>query len=135
MKSFRLQMLLIAVVLVIGAMACEGSISTANIKEAYMAADSEGANRTTVFSQDAIFFAFVDLANAPDDTTLKAVWTVVNAQDTDPNMMINESEFISGDALVHFQLENTDYLWPIGQYKVDIYLNGELDQTLNFEVQ
>lgn len=135
MKRFKLQILVVAIVLVMAAIACEGSVSTANIKEAYMAADAEGANRTTVFSQDAVFYAFVDLANAPDDTILKAVWTAVNAQDTDPNLMINETEFTSGDALVHFQLENTDYLWPVGQYKVEIYLNGSLDQTLTFEVQ
>jgi hypothetical protein len=135
MQRFKFQMLVIVMVLVIAAIACEGSVSTANIKDAYLATDVDGANRTTVFSQDAVFYVFVDLANAPDDTTLKAVWIAVNVQDTDPNLQINETEFTSGDALVHFQLENTDYLWPIGQYKVDIYLNGTLDQTLTFEVQ
>ena len=100
-----------------------------------MATDEEGTNHTTVFTQDAVFYALVDLKNAPDDTTLKAVWTVVNAEETEPNLLLNETEITSGDSLVHFQLENTDYLWPKGQYKVDLYLNGTLDQTLTFEVQ
>jgi hypothetical protein len=39
-----------------------------------MATDEDGSNRTTVFSQEAVFYAMVDLKNAPDDTKLKAVW-------------------------------------------------------------
>jgi hypothetical protein len=77
----------------------------------------------------------VDLKNAPDDTKLKAVWTAVDAQDTEKNLKLTETEVTTGDSLVHFQLENKDYLWPTGQYKVDIYLNDKLDKTLAFEVQ
>ena len=100
-----------------------------------MATDEDGSNRTTVFGQEAVFYAMVDLKNAPDDTKLKAVWTVIEAEETESNLLLNETEITSGDALVHFQLENTDYLWPKGKYKVEIYLNDTLDQTLTFEVQ
>ena len=51
-----------------------------------MATDEDGANRTTVISQDAVFYAMVDLKNAPDDTQLKAVWTVVDAAKTEPDI-------------------------------------------------
>ncbi len=135
MKRNIAKFLLIGIALLVSVLACGGSFSTANISNAWMATDAEGNNPTTVFSQDAIFFALVDLNNAPDDTRLKAVWTVVDAQDTEPNLVLNETEITSGDAIIHFQIENTDFLWPIGQYKVDIYLNDELDQTLTFEVQ
>ena len=128
--------LLLAVILImVSVLACGGSISTANISKAWMATDEDGNNPTTAFSQDAIFYAMVDLKNAPDDTKLKAVWTVVEAEGTEPNLMLNETEITSGDGLIHFQLENTDYLWPLGQYQVEIYLNDKLDQTLTFEVQ
>ena len=123
------------IVLFISVLACGGSFSTANINNAWMATDEDGNNPTTVFSQDAIFFALVDLKNAPEDTKLKAVWTAVDAEETEQNFVINETEITSGDALVHFQLENTDFLWPIGQYKVDIYLDDTLDKTLTFEVR
>lgn len=135
MKRKHLRILLVAVVLLVSALACEGSFTTANIQEAYMSQDADGNSPTTVYSQDAVFYVQVDLANAPEDTLLKAVWTVVDAQDTDPNLVINETEFTSSDGLIHFQLENTDYLWPVGEYKVDIYLNGTLDRTLTFYVE
>jgi hypothetical protein len=135
MKRKYTPFLFAVIALIISVLACGGSISTANVNKAWMATDEDGKNPTTVFSQDAIFYAMVDLKNAPDDTTLKAVWTAVDAEDTEPNLLLTESEITSGDALVHFQLENADYLWPIGQYKVDIYLNDKLDQTLTFEVR
>jgi len=135
MKATKMQILFVVSILLVSILACGGSFSTANIESAWMATDEDGTNRTTVFSQEAVFFAMVDLKNAPDDTKLKAVWTVVEAEDTDSNLLLNETEITSGDALVHFQLENTDYLWPKGQYKVEIYLNDTLDQTLTFEVQ
>lgn len=135
MKRNNVSILIVVIILLVSVMACGGSFSTANINNAWMATDEEGNNSTTVFSQDAIFFAMVDLKNAPDDTKLKAVWTVVDAEDTEPNLVVNETEITSGDALIHFKLENTDYLWPIGQYKVDIFLNDTLDKTLTFEVR
>ena len=135
MERKNLRILLVAVVLLVSALACEGSFSTANIQDAYMSLDADGSIPITVYNQDAVFYAQVDLANAPDDTLLKAVWMVVNAEETDPNLMINETEFISSDGLIHFELENRDYLWPVGEYKVDIYLNDTLDRTLTFYVE
>lgn len=134
MKLHKLAIVLVLFATVLPALACGGSFSTANIGETWMATDIEGNNRTTIFSPEADFYAFVELQNAPEDTQLKAVWTAVNAADTEPNLVINETEFTSGDSLVYFQLFN-DQLWPAGTYKVDIYLNGTLAKTMTFEVQ
>lgn len=121
-------------VLMLALAACEVSFSTANIGDAWMSTDEAGKNRTTVYAQDAVFYAQVDLRNAPDDTKLKAAWTAVNAEDVEPNYLINETEFVSGSGLVRFDLSNTN-LWPKGAYKVDIYLNDKLAKTLEFQVQ
>jgi hypothetical protein len=115
-------------------LACGGSFSTANIQRAWLSSDSSGAPETTEFSQDETFYCLVELANAPDETTLKAVWTALSAEGTDPNFLIDESELTSGDGTITFNLTN-DQLWPIGTYKVDLYLNGELDRALTFEVR
>ena len=99
-----------------------------------MSTDTDGANRTTAYGPDAVFYAQVDLANAPEDTKLKAVWFAVNAEGVEANFQIEETEFTSSDGLIHFELSN-DSLWPVGQYKVDIYLNDTLTKTLTFDVQ
>lgn len=122
------------IVILLSILACSGSVSTANIPDAWLSTDEAGSNRTTDFSQDSVFYAQVQLKNAPDDTTLKAVWTAVNVDGVEPNFKIYETEYTGGDELVHFSLSN-DQLWPTGDYKVEIYLNDKLAKTLTFSVQ
>lgn len=135
MKRKIAPILFAIMVIIVSQLACNQSFSTANIENAWMDTTEDGNNPTTAYSQDAIFYAMVDLKNAPDDTKLKAVWTAVDVQDTEKNLQLNETEFTTSDGLVHFQLENKEYLWPVGQYKVDIYLNDTLNKTLTFEVR
>lgn len=125
---------LMMLVFLLSILACGGSVSTANIKEAWLSTDQAGENRVTDFPQDTVFYVQVDLKNAPDDTVVKAVWTAVQAEGVDANFVIDEAELTSGDNLLNFSLSNNN-LWPLGSYKVDIYLNGELKQTINFEVK
>ncbi len=130
------RMLVLAVVLVAALVlaGCEVSVSTANIGDAWMSSDEAGKERTTVFAQDAVFYAQVQLRNAPDDTKLKASWVAVEAEDVEPNYVIYETEFVSGSGQVIFDLSNNN-LWPKGKYKADIYLNDKLAKTLEFEVR
>ena len=134
MKVNKLPILFAIIALTVSILACGESISSANISDAWLANDAEGNNRTTTFSQSDVMNLFIDLKNAPDDTELKVNWIAVNAEGVDPNFVINESSYTSGDDTVHFDLSN-DNLWPVGSYKADIYLNGTLDRTLTFEVQ
>jgi hypothetical protein len=127
--------LMFLMVLVLAALACGGSFSTANITEAYLSTDDAGLQATTTFApSDQVFYAQVSLANAPDETVLKAAWTAVAVEGEDPNLLIDETELTGGDGAYNFSLSN-DSDWPVGQYKVDIYLNDELDRTLTFNVQ
>jgi hypothetical protein len=134
-NTHKLPILLALIALVLAALACGGNFSTANITSAALYSDSAGTQATTVFSQDQIFYAIVELANAPDTTTLKASWIGISLEGEEPNIIIDETEVTVGeDDTFTFNLEN-DQLWPVGTYKVDIYLNDELDRTLNFEVR
>ena len=116
-------------------LACSFSASTAKITDAFTAREVNGAHEATkVFSQDEVFYALVTLENAPDDTATKAVWYAVDAEGTAKNTKIDEAEFTSGDLQITFNLSN-DQLWPVGTYKVELYLNDKLKQTLEFSVE
>lgn len=115
------------------AIACGFNFSTANISEVTLAKDEAGAEPATVFDQDDTIYAVIQVANAPDDTKTKAVWTAVEAEGVEPNFVIEETEYVGSD-VSYFSLSN-DQLWPVGRYKVDIYLNDELNRTLEFEVE
>jgi hypothetical protein len=59
----------------------------------------------------------------------------VNAEGEEPNTMIDDVSVTSGDARLTFDLTNQkDFIWPVGQYRVDLYLNDELKTSLSFEV-
>jgi hypothetical protein len=133
-KKPPLKFYLVIAALVLAMLACEFSASTANIANAQMARDSEGNALTSVFSPQENFYCVLELANAPDDTSIKAIWTAVDVAGSEPDTLIDESEITTGSGSVYFELSNSSP-WPPGQYKVDIYLNGELDRTLEFQVQ
>ena len=116
--------------------ACSFSVSTANISDAKMASDEEGNNPTKVFSPNDTFYCVWELRNAPEDTTLKAVWTAVDVEGEDPNTKIDEVSATGGSGQFVFNLTPTTS-WPTGEYKVDLYLNDEEEpaRTLEFRVQ
>ncbi len=133
--TFLHRLVLLSMVLWLAA--CSGGgikVSTANIPKAHLSTDEAGTQNTTVFEPDDVFYLTVALANAPDNTTVKAVWTAVQAEGVDANTLLAEKELTSGSATLTFDLSNQN-LWPNGSYKVDIYLNDKLDRTLDFQVK
>ena len=127
---------LVLILVVLSMPACSFSVSTANISDAKMASDEEGNNPTKVFSPNDTFYCVGELRNAPDDTTLKAVWTAVDVEGANPNTKIDEVSATGGSGPFVFNLTPTTS-WPPGEYKVDLFLNDEEEpaRTLEFRVQ
>jgi hypothetical protein len=124
--------------LVVSSLACAFGNTELGLTNLRMAFDEDGNNPTTTFSTTDVFYAVADLANAPQGTVVEAKWTAVNAADTEPNLEfqtqtldITEESF---SGTIYFQLSNDDG-WPTGQYKVDLYLDGTLAQSAEFNVQ
>lgn len=136
MKRYGLIIWIVIALATLAMPACSFSASTANISEAKMARDPQGKQPTKVFSPDETFYCVTTLSNALDDTTLKAVWTAVDVQGTKPDTKIKEVSIKSGSGQVEFNLAN-DSPWPVGEYKVDLFLNDEKKpgRTLEFKVQ
>ena len=119
--------------LVLAAVACNFSFSTASIDEAYMSVDEEGSAKAQSYAPNDTFFAIVELDNAPDDTELKAVWSVVEVPGEEAGTQLESVEGTSGSGQVWFKLES-DSPWPAGKYRVEIFLNDSKKETLDFEV-
>ncbi len=122
---------------------CSFSFSTANIPQAVLAKDVKGdtfepVEPTSTFSTDqAVIHLVVTVANAPSDTKVKSVWTVVDVGDAAPaNTKIDEAEVtMDGSRNVHFTLSTpSSGAWPMGKYKVDVYLDDKLDRTLEYTI-
>jgi hypothetical protein len=134
-------------VLVLGSLLAACSASTANITSAELGTgvDSSAGKATgvtTTFGKTAPgLHCVVTVANAPSGTVVKTTWTIVDAVD------------LSGNPVKDTKLKDVDYTfqsdgwsdfnltppstgeWPVGSYKVDIYLNDKLDRTLTFTVK
>ena len=134
MARNQISAVFVGVMLIAAVIACGFSASTARITDAYLSTDPDGNEATEVYFPEEPFYLIVDLANAPDDTTVRASWTAVDVDGVDPDTLIDEAELESGDGRLTFDLTNDD-LWPAGNYKVDIYLNDNLERTLEFSVQ
>ena len=137
--SFVSLVVLVAVV----AAGCNFSISTANITNATLSKDVKGdafdpVDPTTTFPVDQpVIHLVAKVANAPEGTKVKAVWTAVDVGDVAPaNTQIAETEVVlNSDGNAHFTLSIPDTgVWPVGKYKVDIYLNDKLDRTLEYTI-
>jgi hypothetical protein len=127
---------LLAVVLILASLACNFSASTANITNAHMATDESDTQQTTVYSPSTqTFYCYYDLNNAPDDTVVKGVWTLVSAEGFDANSEIDSAEINGSDDTYYFSLDRAAEEWPVGQYKIDLYINDNLVETVEFQVQ
>ena len=118
--------------LVLASLACETSVSTASISSAKLTTDSAGTAETTTYTPDQTFYLAAVLSNAPSDTKLKAIWYAVDDAGAATNLA--EKEIVGGDSPVIFNASNSNS-WPAGKYKVELYLNDKLNQTLEFTVE
>ncbi len=107
--------------------------SGGSIQDAYMATAPDGL-RTITYGQTDTFYAIVLLAEALASTEVTARWFAVEVGGVEGERQLEETTSTSADAELTFHLSNNMH-WPLGLYRVDILLNGELDRSLEFEVQ
>lgn len=101
--------------------------------EAILALDENGKSPTTAFGQgDAVYL--VGNLNREQGANLRTAWTAVEAEGNPPDTLIQDfadQPFEPGG--FWFRLE-WPRPWALGQYRVDLYVDGELDQSLEYEV-
>ena len=134
-------------VMVLGALLTACSASTANIQSADLGTGFDNSSNsvsgaTTSFAADAAeLHCVTKVANVPDGTTVRAVWTAVDVTDANGTAIKDKqiSEYTStlaADGAVDFKLSVPNSgAWPAGAYKVDLYLNDKMDRSLAFRIQ
>ena len=120
-------------ILLLASIACEASASTASITSATLTADPASGAETTTFTPDQTFYVSVVLANAPDSTKVKAVWSSVD--DAGAATKLAEKEIVGSGSPINFNAANNAGPWPAGKYRVEIYLNDTLNKTIDFSVE
>lgn len=115
--------------------------SSGIITQVVMAKDTQGdlkepVDPTTVFTPSSIIHAVVQIKDAPANTKFTAEFYVVDVGSAaTPNSLIISTD-VTGDGTrnIDFTLTPTSP-WPVGSYRVDISVNGQLEQSVTYTVQ
>lgn len=138
----RYSVLSALVTLLIAILACNfgaGETEGVSLENLRMAFDQDGENPTTVYATSDIFYVVGDINHAPAGTFVEAKWLATQIEGYEANELIYEqtiNDFTEEDftGTIYFQLSNDDG-WPVGDYKVDLYLDGNFVETVPFSVQ
>jgi outer membrane usher protein FimD/PapC len=93
------------------------------------------------FKPNDTFAVLVFLNEAKIGTRLRAVWTIVDAGETHDTMLLEKKIELTEEEIkdvkeanrINFSLTHDDP-YPPGDYKFEIYLNGELAKTIEFKI-
>jgi hypothetical protein len=88
------------------------------------------------------FGVLVQLSEALEGTEVKGVWTAVDAGDLHDKRILEKKVEFTAEAIknaknpsrVNFTLAHDDP-YPAGDYKFDVYLNGQLADSLEFTIE
>ena len=124
------------IVMLVVTLACNFGSATPGASNFYMATDEAGTNRTNVFSSTDDFYVFFDVSAIEPGTNFQSRWYALNIEGEDPNVPFQtiDYNYEEGIGNIYFQLTN-DQGWPVGNYKVEVYMNGTEVGEQEFSVQ
>lgn len=105
------------------------------ISDIYMSKDKDGAKVTSFSPSDKTIYCIAELKEGKSGTSVKFTWTALDAGGAQ-NEKIKDLDYTTG--------ENEDKVfghltypedWPTGRYKVDVYINGQLDKTIEYTIK
>ena len=119
------------------------SESEVTIEKTVLAKETEnGFDPVKSFKPDDSFAVLVFLSEPKIGTKLKAIWTIVDAGGHEDEKILEKKIELTAEAIkgvkeanrINFSLTH-DKPFPAGDYKVEIYLNGELAKTVEFKIK
>lgn len=113
-----------------------GIITTVVMAQSVQKPSDNPVNPTTVFSPDSTIHAVAKIKDAPANTKFSSAWYVVDAGNAVPaGTLIDTSNVVSsGTRNIDFYLAPNS-TWPVGKYRVEISVNGHVDQVAFYTVQ
>jgi hypothetical protein len=87
---------------------------------------------TDVFAPEDDFYVSIEYSGLEEGQVISAEWFLEDESLYQVSLPLDASN--AGEALSGFSLTNTEP-WTVGKYHVDIYLDGEFDQTVEFRVE
>jgi hypothetical protein len=103
-----------------------------DISDIFLASDISGYSRSTSFRPTQTIYLFFNLNDTSGANNVRAVWSAVDVDGYAPGTKIYETEHKI--TTPGYMMQTDQAQWDIGKYKVELYLNGTLDETIEFEI-
>jgi hypothetical protein len=97
-----------------------------------LTADYAPVEPTEVFSSSEDFYVSIEYFDLEEGQTIGVEWFLEDEFLYEASVPLDSANV--GEGYAGFSLTNTE-LWPAGNYRADIYLDGELDHTVDFSVE
>ena len=115
-----------------------GLFSRGPLSNIRMTSDDTGKTTVSSYGPLGTFCVFTDAQGIKAGSIIRAVWVVVDAQGVAPNTRINTSDYKYQPGVKHvfFKLSTwDDSNWPVGSYKVSLFLDGAAVGEQTFAVK
>ncbi|NDJ75997.1 MAG: hypothetical protein GYB65_07035 [Chloroflexi bacterium] len=125
---------MVVALLIAASLACSVETSRAHIEDVRVSEDANGDTPAEFYTADDTFYALVTVADLEDADVTRTVWSLVQGLEAAPGEQAEvEIKGETGDLL--FEAAPPDAGWPIGQYRLDVYLNDDRQESREFEVR
>jgi hypothetical protein len=104
------------------------------IFDGFLSIDIKGVIPSTRFQPDQTIYLLFHINDPTEANIIRIVWSVVEAKGFRPGAIkYDMTDKITED---HFVMEtaHADDPWAVGKYKIELYLNDVLDETIEFEI-
>ncbi len=132
-------MIRIPVLLAVAALAATAALAGPPRLDALVLSDAKGGSHKNTFAPTtAKVFLAARLLEAPAGTKVKSVWVAEKTAAAPPNYVIDSVEVtVTGakDPKVDFSFSKPSAGWPVGDYRVDLLVNGKKTNEVKFKVK
>jgi len=136
MKNFIPSLLVI--LLFVGLSSCDINTGPVEIADIYLAKKDGGDfEKVKNFKpEDGPFYCIVDLSHAIEGTKIEVIWTAVDvpSQEMEDEEIDNYKLRLKNETHIEFNL-NADGDWPDGEYNVEVFIDGESHESIDFKVK
>src|ERR1041384_5701685 len=110
--------------------------SDVHVENLYMTDSPDGSATTSFNPGDHTVYAIIQLNKVAVGTQVRFSWIAVDVAGEERGSKIKDIDYTTGAmeniVRAHLTLPQD---WPAGQYKVEVYLNGNLEQTIEYTVE
>ena len=100
----------------------------------FLASDIKGVFATNKYKPDQIIYLFFDINDPTNKNLVRIVWSVVEVKGFLPGTVRSDITDVATVKNYKTLSNHSANPWPAGKYKVDLYLNDILQQTIDFEI-